>query len=92
MTAGLSRDEDVDRIAATIKLSIGGFQLVAVAISGTKLPDRQFGSSAIGRGAKTLGGRSFLVSSSQADDYSSPAPSAGSSEASIFESRFMLVA
>ena len=39
-----------------------------------------------------MGGRSFTASSSQAGDYSSSAPSAGSSAASTFESRFMLMA
>ncbi len=41
---------------------------------------------------KPLGGRSFIASSSQADDYSSSAPSIGSSAASTFESRFTLMA
>ena len=42
--------------------------------------------------AKTLGGRSLTASSSRAGDYSSSAPSVGSSAASTFESRFKLVA
>ena len=82
---------NVSRPTMTVYSPKGRNTGVAVVVAGHDRND--FGvSSAIRRGGNTLGRRSFIASSSQADAYSSSASSVGSSAASTFESRFMLVA